>query len=159
MPVRFSIRPPRPYSLGLTASRFTRFPEVVDRFDGKTYRRLLRAGREAVLLSVAQRGGAERAVLEVALEGPGADSPAASVAARRLLGRSLGAGTDVEAFYRACAADPLLAASIRDFRGLRIVGFPSPDSGSSPRTCVWPTSASCSAQGYRRRNPGCPHTD
>ena len=125
MPVRFSIRPPRPYSLALTASRFSRFPEVVDLFDGKTYRRLLRAGREAALLSVAQRGGPERAVLEVALEGPGADSPAASVAARRLLGRSLGAGTDVGAFYRACAADPLLAASIRDFRGLRIAGFPS----------------------------------
>jgi DNA-3-methyladenine glycosylase II len=37
----------------------------------------------------------------------------------------LGAATDVEPFYRACAADPLLAESIRDFRGLRVAGFPS----------------------------------
>jgi DNA-3-methyladenine glycosylase II len=124
---RFRIVPRRPYSLALTASRYARFPEVVDRFDGKTYRRLLLpgAGREAASLSVSQRGGPDRAVLEVTLEGPGAGSPAAASAARRLVERSLGAGTDVAAFYRACAADPLLAASIRDFRGLRVAGFPS----------------------------------
>ncbi len=123
----FSVTPRRPYSLALTASRYARFPEAVDHFDGRTYRRLLLQGsvREAALLSVSQRGGADRAVLEVALEGPGADSPAAASAARRLVERSLGAATDVAEFYRACAADPLLAASIRDFRGLRVAGFPS----------------------------------
>jgi DNA-3-methyladenine glycosylase II len=121
----FSIRPLRPYSLKLTASRFTRFPEVVDRFDGKTYRRLLRGGREAVLLSVAQRGGPERAVLDVALDGPGARLPAALAAAGDLVERALGAGSDVGAFYRDCGADPLLSSSIRDFPGLRIAGWPS----------------------------------
>ncbi len=125
MSVRFSVRPSRPYALALTASRYARFPEVVDRFDGTTYRRLLLAGREAALLSVSQRGGPDRAMLEVVLEGPGAGSPVAASAARRLIERSLGAATDVAAFYRECAADPLLAASIRDFRGLRIAGFPS----------------------------------
>ena len=63
--IRFSVRPRRPYSLVLTAARYARFPEVVDRFDGRTYRRLLRPGRGAVLLSVAQRGGPDRASLEV----------------------------------------------------------------------------------------------
>ena len=29
----FTIVPERPYSLALTAERYTRFPEVVDRFD------------------------------------------------------------------------------------------------------------------------------
>jgi DNA-3-methyladenine glycosylase II len=123
--VRFLIRPRRPYALALTASRYTRFPEIVDRFDGRTYRRLLRAGPEAVLLSVAQRGGPDRAILEVALDGSGAESPQAEDAARRLVARALGADSDVEPFYRACAGDPLLAASIRDFRGLRIAGHPS----------------------------------
>ena len=122
---RFSVRPRRPYSLALTAARYARFPEIVDRFDGRTYRRLLRAGRQAVLLSVAQRGGPDRASLEVALDGPGAGSPEAEAEARRLVAHALGADTDVEPFYRACAADPLLAASIRDFRGLRIAGHPS----------------------------------
>jgi len=128
-PTRFRIVPSRPYSLALTAARFARFPEIVDRFDGRTYRRLVLAGREAALVEVLQRGGPDRAVLEVSLEGPGAGSPAAAVAARRLVERSLGAasGADVglTEFYRACAADPLLAASIRDFRGLRIAGYPS----------------------------------
>ena len=67
MTVRFSVRPARPYALALTASRYARFPEVVDLFDGKTYRRLLLPGREAALLSVSQRGGPDRAVLEVVL--------------------------------------------------------------------------------------------
>jgi DNA-3-methyladenine glycosylase II len=119
------ITPARPYSLVLTASRFTRFPETVDRFDGRTYRRLLRAGREAALLSVTQRGGPDRAVLEATLEGPGADSAAAADAARRMIERSLGSATDIAAFYRACSADALLADPIRDFRGLRVAGFPS----------------------------------
>jgi len=128
-PTRFRIVPSRPYSLALTAARFARFPEIVDRFDGRTYRRLVLAGREAALVEVFQRGRPDRAVLEVSLEGPGAGSPAAAAAARRLVERSLGAasGADVglTEFYRACAADPLLAASIRDFRGLRIAGYPS----------------------------------
>ena len=128
-PTRFRMVPGRPYSLGLTAARFLRFPEIVDLFDGRTYRRLLLAGREAALVSIRQRGGPDRAVLEVTLEGPGAGSPAAEAAARRLVERSLGAASgaaaDLLGFYRACAADPLLAASIRDFRGLRVAGHPS----------------------------------
>ncbi|HEY1250083.1 MAG TPA: DNA-3-methyladenine glycosylase 2 family protein [Thermoanaerobaculia bacterium] len=124
----FTIVPARPYSLALTAARYTRFPEAVDLFDGRAYRRLLlpEAGRRgAALVSVTQRGGPDRAVLEVTLEGPGAASPDAAEAARRLVVRALGASSDLAAFYAASAADPLLAASIRDFRGLRIAGHPS----------------------------------
>jgi DNA-3-methyladenine glycosylase II len=122
--VNFSVTPPRPYSLALTASRYTRFPEVVDRFDGACYRRLLN-GRRGTLLSVTQRGGPDRAVLDVTLEGPGASTDAALVAARRVVGGALGADAEILPFYRACGADPLLAAAIRDFRGLRIAGWPS----------------------------------
>ena len=39
--------------------------------------------------------------------------------------RSLGASTDVRPFYRDCGRDPVLAAAIRDFRGMRIAGWPS----------------------------------
>lgn len=124
MPVAFTVVPKRPYSLSLTATRFTRFPEVVDLFDGREYRRLLPVGRGA-LLSVVQRGGPSRAVLQARLEGPAARSAAALTAARRVLERSLGAASDVEPFYRAHGADALLAASIRDFGGLRVAGVPS----------------------------------
>jgi DNA-3-methyladenine glycosylase II len=123
--VRFSIEPKRPYSLALTAERYTRFPEIVDRFDGRVYRRLLPVGRHGVLLSVAQVGPPSRAVLEVGLDGADAGSPAARRAAERVVGGALGAASDVAAFYRALSSDPVLAAPIRAFRGLRISGVPT----------------------------------
>ena len=123
--VRLTFTPRRPYSLALTAERYTRFPEVVDRYAGGVYRRLLPIGRGGVLLSVAQEGSPARAVLRVSLEGKAADSAAAARAARRVVDVALGAAADVGAFYRAQRQDALLADSIRDFRGLRVAGAPS----------------------------------
>lgn len=123
--VRFSVVPERPYSLALTAERYTRFPEVVDRFDGKVYRRFLPVGRRGAVLSVEQKGSAGRAVLAVTLEGPDAASPAARLAARRIVDVALGAAQPVSGFYRVLSADPVIGAAIRDFRGLRAAGVPS----------------------------------
>lgn len=122
---RFSITPPRPYSLPLTAERYSRFPDPVDHYDGKTYRRLLALGRGAVLATVEQSGGATNPKVRITLEGAGADSPRARAAAERLARDALGAGTDVQLFYRAARLDPLLAPLVRRFRGLRIGGYPS----------------------------------
>lgn len=122
---RFSLTPSRPYSLALTAERYCRFPDPVDRFDGKTYRRLLAVGRSGVLATVEQSGGATNPKLRVTLEGPGEDSPRARAAAERLVRGALGAGTDVALFYRAARLDPLLAPLVRRFRGLKIGGYPS----------------------------------
>jgi DNA-3-methyladenine glycosylase II len=121
---RFDILPKRPYSLVLTAERYTRFPEVVDRFDGRVYRRLLPVGRRAVLLSVEQDGPPARAVLRVGLDGA-AGSAEAEAAARRVVNQSLGAATAVSSFYRAHRGDSVLGAPIRAYRGLRIAGVPS----------------------------------
>ena len=123
--VRLTVSPRRPYSLALTAERYARFPEVVDRFVGGVYRRLLPVGRGGVLLSVAQEGPPARALLQISLEGKAADSAAASEAARRVVEVALGAASDVRAFYRAQREDALLADAIRDFRGLRVAGAPS----------------------------------
>jgi DNA-3-methyladenine glycosylase II len=126
--VRFLYRPTPPYSLALTASRFTRWPEAVDRFDGETYERLLPAGRRGVLVAVRQLGTRARPVLEVSLRDPGdgeARSPAAREAARRIVGIVLGAGLDARPFYRAFRDDPLLGEPLRHFRGLRIAGSAS----------------------------------
>ncbi len=124
MTVRFDLTPRRPYSLALTAERYTRFPEVVDRFSGGVYRRLLPVGR-GVLLSVAQAGPPSSASLEVRLDGPLAGSSAARAAALRVAEVSLGAAADVVGFYRAHRGDPVLGAPIRAFRGLRVAGLPS----------------------------------
>jgi DNA-3-methyladenine glycosylase II len=117
--------PERPYSLALTAERYVRFPDRVDRFDGTTYRRLLPVGRRGVLLSVAQIGAPDRAVLETTLAGPDADSPRAAEASRRVVALALGASHPVRGFYRAFADDGVIGDAIRDFRGLRVAGLPS----------------------------------
>ena len=124
MAVRLTVVPKRPYSLALTAERYTRFPEVVDRFDGRVYRRLLPIGR-GVLVSVEQSGPASAAVLEVRLDGIRARTAGALAAARRVVERSLGASTAVSRFYRAHRGDEVLGAPIRAFRGLRIAGVPT----------------------------------
>jgi DNA-3-methyladenine glycosylase II len=123
--VRYRVVPERPYSLALTAERYTRFPEAVDRFDGRLYRRLLPVGRRGVLLSVEQSGPPARAVLEATLTGPDAASLVVRDAARRIVEVALGAAQPVGAFYRAFSEDPVIGAAIRDFRGLRGAGVPS----------------------------------
>jgi len=122
--VRFTLTPRRPYSLALTAERYTRFPEVVDRFSDGVYRRLLSVGR-GVLVSIAQTGPPSAARLEVQLDGRLADSPTARAAALRVAGVALGASSDVAGFYRAHADDPVLGGAIRAFRGLRVAGVPT----------------------------------
>jgi DNA-3-methyladenine glycosylase II len=122
---RFTFVPRGPYSLAATAARFTRFPEVVDRFDGTAYRRLLPLGRSPVLLEVRQRGTVGRAELQARLTGPEAGSVAARRAALSVVQTGLGAALDVRGFYRAFRGDPLLGRSLRSFRGLRIAGTPS----------------------------------
>jgi DNA-3-methyladenine glycosylase II len=120
---RFSYRPRGPYSLAATAARFARWPEIVDRFDGTTYRRLLPVGRGGVLLEARQDG--RRAPLRVTLTGPAARAEAARQAALRVVEIGLGAALDVRAFYRAFRQDALLGEALRHSRGLRIAGAPS----------------------------------
>jgi len=122
---RFSIEPFRPYSLALTAQRYARFPDPVDRFDGKAYRRLLGTGSGTVLATVEQIGSATNRKLRVTLEGPAVGGKRAETGARRLVLGALGAGSDVRLFYRAARLDPFLAPLVRRFRGLRIAGYPS----------------------------------
>ena len=121
--LRFSYEPPGPYSLAATAARFTRWPEAVDRFDGRTYRRLLPVGRRGVLLEARQEG--RRAPLRITLTGEAARDEAARLAALRVVAIGLGAALDVRPFYRAFRGDALLGEALRHSRGLRIAGAPS----------------------------------
>jgi DNA-3-methyladenine glycosylase II len=120
----FAIRPARPYSLALTAERFSRFPDAVDLFDGEEYRRLLPL-RPAAVMSVRQEGSPTRAALRVSLEGPGAALPVARAAVESVLARSVGAFTEIASFERGFRKDELLGPAIRRFRGLRVAGAPS----------------------------------
>src|SRR5215813_11717739 len=122
--VGFEIAPRLPYSLALTAARYSRFPEAVDRFDGRVYRRFLDAGG-GTLVEVEQTGPPGRARLLVRLAGPGSRSRAGRAAAEALVAGPLGAAADVRPFYRAHAGDPVIGDAVRDFPGLRIAGAAS----------------------------------
>jgi DNA-3-methyladenine glycosylase II len=122
--VRFEVAPRLPYSLTLTAARYARFPEAVDRFDGGVYRRLLDAGG-GTLVEVEQTGPPGRARLQVTVSGRGARSRAGLAAAEALVAGPLGASAGVRPFYRAHADDLVIGDAIRDFPGLRIAGAPS----------------------------------
>ena len=121
---RFSLVPKRPYSLTHTAARFARFADAVNQTGDGCYRRMLVVDGEPLLVSVAQRGPASRAVLEIGLRGKGARRANARRAAQALAERALGASQDVAPFYRAFRDDPLLGPAIRAFRGLRVAGSP-----------------------------------
>ncbi|HEY6929058.1 MAG TPA: hypothetical protein VJA66_05215, partial [Thermoanaerobaculia bacterium] len=122
---RFLVKPAAPYSLTLTAERFSRFPEIVDRFDGLFYRRLIPMGRGSTIVSVAQIGSPIRRALEVQIAARGVELEAARREARRLVRRTLGVTQDLRGFYRAFRNDALLGEPIRHFRGLRIAGTAS----------------------------------
>ena len=122
---RFTLTPRRPYSLTLTAARFGRFEDGVDRVDEGRYRRLWFVEGRPLLVSVTQQGPPSRARLSVELAGPGARRRAARDGATRLVERSLGTTQEVSGFYRDFRDDALLGALIGRFRGLRVAGWPT----------------------------------
>jgi DNA-3-methyladenine glycosylase II len=109
------------FSLAVTTARFARLDDSVSVVEDGVFARLVPAGSEYALVRVAQEGPASRARLRVSVEGA-PDAPSAEGAGRRLVERVLGAGADLRAFQRAHARDPLLQASLRAHRGLRVAG-------------------------------------
>ncbi len=116
MLTRVAVR--EPFRLDLTANVLRRLStNVVDRFDGTTYRRLIGAADAPALLSVAQIGPNE---LAVSVEGAkkGYD-PALPI--ERLLGTSV----DLQPFYRAAAGVDWLAPLVAGAYGVKPPRYPS----------------------------------
>jgi len=123
---RFTVTPERPYSLALTAERFRRFPEVIDRFDGKSYRRLVFVDKSPLLVVVTQTGPPRHATLDVSLQGKPSRTPEARRVALHLVEESLGTRVAVAPFYKKLARDPIVGDALRAFRGLRAAGWADP---------------------------------
>lgn len=118
--VREAVVPVRPpYRLDLTAIVLRRLStNVVDVFDGTTYRRLLGDPLSPTLVSVEQIAPD---ALVVRLDGPGADAfdPAA------LVRRTLGSDVDLSAFYAGAASVPWLDRIATAARGVKPPRYPS----------------------------------
>lgn len=121
----FSITPIAPFRLDLTAWTLRRRPQnVVDRWDGSIYRRVLPFGDVPVEVAVCQVGTTEAPRLRVTLSGAGL-RPAVKQEAKSLVEKMLGLQVDLTPFYKMARHDPKLLALVEKFRGVKPPRFPT----------------------------------
>ncbi len=107
----------QPYRLDLTATVLRRLStNVVDVFDGQTYRRMVGGFSEPALLEVAQSAPDRLAVRVAGSDGMGIAS---------LVGRMLGAQVELAHFYAAAAEFPWLEKIAAAARGVKPPRYPS----------------------------------
>lgn len=115
----FFLDPVPPFRLDLTVWTLRRHASnVLDRWDGATYRRVLPAAGQWVEVAVTQAGSPEKPRLRVAVEGAVPDA-GARVVLRRALERLLGMKRDLAPFYRLAAGDERLRPMAARFRGMK----------------------------------------
>jgi DNA-3-methyladenine glycosylase II len=121
----FLLEPVPPFGLDLTAWAIRRRPEnLMDRWDGKSYRRVLAIDADAVGVTVTQSGGKTTPQLHVVAIAAGRGVPKkARVAAA--IERLLGTCVDLRPFYRFAAGEPRLHELAARFRGLKPPRFPT----------------------------------
>lgn len=120
----FGLRPVSPFRLDLTAWALRRRARnIVDRWDGTTFRRVLTIEGVPVEVAVTQIGSCERPELAVIVAG--GLRPGARAVVAQLLARTLGLRANLQPFYKLAADDRRLASLAEQFRGLKPPRFPS----------------------------------
>jgi DNA-3-methyladenine glycosylase II len=110
-PLQFSVRPVPPFRLDLTVWALRRRARnLVDRWDGTTYRRVVVVSGRPTDLSVRQTGTATAPRLIVTVN-PRPQTDGDTQRLRRLLDRLLGLRIDLAEWYRTAAGDPRLGYS------------------------------------------------
>ncbi len=113
-----------PFRLDLTVWALRRRPNnIVDRWDGQYYRRVLTAGKKPLEVSVTQPEK-KKSLLHVTARGDNIEQDA-QLAAEASLKLLLGTGIDLSAFYRFARHDDRLRLLVQRFRGLKPPQFPS----------------------------------
>lgn len=119
------LRPPAPFRLDLTVQALRRQAHnVVDRWDGESWRRVLAVGDAGVEMQVTQRGPADAPLLELSLHGPTEALAAARELAPAAATRLLGLDFDLAGFQPVATADPRFEPLAARYRGLRPQRFP-----------------------------------
>lgn len=121
----FLLEPVPPFRLDLTAWAIRRRPEnLMDRWDGKSYRRVLAIDGDAVRVTVTQSGGKTTPQLHVVATAAGRcapKKPRIAAAIERLLGTCV----DLRPFYRFAVGEPRLHQLAAQFRGVKPPRFPT----------------------------------
>lgn len=121
----FALRPLPPFRLDLTAWALKRRPgNLIDRWDGSTYRRVVVVSGEPHEVAVTQTETASRQ-LRVDVSGGPLDRRT-KLLIRYTVRRLLGTLTDLAGFYRLAARDQKLAPLVKRFKGLKPPRFPTP---------------------------------
>lgn len=113
------LEPVSPFRLDLTVWALRRRPDnIVDRWDGHTYRRVLPLSSGAAEVSVIQSGSPETPQLRVTV-GAATLCPEVEHSVTTTLERLLGFRTDVAAFYPLASRDAALGPLAQRFRGMK----------------------------------------
>ncbi len=122
----FVLTPRPPFRLDLTVWLLRRRSHnLVDRWDGRTYQRVLLVQEEPALVTVFQTGPPDAHKLHVKIKGTNLYEPEAAAALKPALTRLLGLEADLAEFYRLAGQDPQLQALVQPFRGFKPPRFPS----------------------------------
>jgi DNA-3-methyladenine glycosylase II len=115
----FFLEPAAPFRLDLTVWTLRRRPHnIIDRWDGETYRRTLTLAGTPIEVAVIQTGPPETPRIRVTVHG----SPLRSEGKQFVtaaLERLLGLRTDLTAFYRLASLDTELGSLAQRFRGMK----------------------------------------
>jgi DNA-3-methyladenine glycosylase II len=125
MPDTFALKPVPPFRLDLTVWALRRRARnIIDRWDGTAYRRVLSLGDTPVEIEVRQPAGGEQPRLAVTVRGRRSGVRIRD-AVREAITHMLGLKADLSSFYALAAQDQRLAPLVERFRGLKPPRFPT----------------------------------
>ncbi len=123
--ISFGLKPIPPFRLDLTAWALRRRREnIVDRWDGSVYRRVVVIGDRPLEVGIIQNGSPEAPALEVTVRGS-ISSAVSEGALSAALERMLGLNLNLQEFYSFAGRHRRLAPLAERFRGLKPPRFPS----------------------------------